>query len=350
MPERNSSLEAGLTGGVQQQRQVPAAAAFALPEPASLGKVAVLLGGRSSEREVSLMSGSGVLQALRSRGVDAHGFDPAGESLQALQDGGFDRAFIALHGRYGEDGTIQGALELLGIPYTGSGVMASAICMDKVRTKQIWIAQGLPTPKYVAIGGAAQLDATVAALGLPLIVKPPHEGSTIGITKVSSADQMLEAYAAAARLDREVMAEQFISGRELTVAVLGSDDTARALPIVEIRAPQGNYDYQNKYFTDDTEYLCPAPLDAALAAEIARIAVAAYRGVSCEGWGRVDFMLSGDGQPYLLEVNTAPGMTGHSLVPMAARAVGLSYEDLVLVIAASASLKVQGSPRGGVSA
>jgi len=350
MPERNTPVEAGLPGSVNDRREVPATAAFTLPEPASLGKVAVLLGGRSSEREVSLMSGSGVLQALRSRGVDAHGFDPAGESLQALQDGGFARAFIALHGRYGEDGTIQGALELLGIPYTGSGVMASAICMDKVRTKQIWIAQGLPTPKYVAIGSAAQLDATVASLGLPLIVKPPHEGSTIGITKVSSADQMLEAYAAAARLDREVMAEQFISGRELTVAVLGSGDEARALPIVEIRAPQGNYDYQNKYFTDDTEYLCPAPLDEALAAEIARVAVAAYRGVSCEGWGRVDFMLSQDGKPYLLEVNTAPGMTGHSLVPMAARAVGLSYEDLVLVITASAALKVQGSPRGGVSA
>jgi D-alanine-D-alanine ligase len=320
-----------------------------LPDPASLGKVAVLMGGRSSEREVSLMSGNGVLQALKSRGVDAHGFDPALESLQALQDRGFARAFIALHGRFGEDGTIQGALELLGIPYTGSGVMASAICMDKVRTKQIWIAQGLPTPRYVAIAGAAQLDETVASLGLPLIVKPPHEGSTIGITKVSSADQMLEAYAAAARLDREVMAEQFIAGRELTVAVLGSGDEARALPIVEIRAPQGNYDYQNKYFTDDTEYLCPAPLDDSLAAEVAAIAVAAYRAVSCEGWGRVDFMLSAEGRPYLLEVNTAPGMTGHSLVPMAARALGLSYEDLVLLITASAALKVHGGPRRGMT-
>ena len=347
MPERNTAV----AGIAQDNPQIAAAARFELPDPVALGKVAVLLGGRSSEREVSLMSGNGVLQALRSRGVDAHGFDPAVESLQALQDAGFDRAFIALHGRYGEDGTIQGALELLGIPYTGSGVMASAICMDKVRTKQIWIAQGLPTPRYVAIGGAAQLDAAVALLGLPLIVKPPHEGSTIGITKVSAADRMLEAYSVAARLDNEVMAEQFIAGRELTVAVLGSGDEARALPIVEIRAPQGNYDYQNKYFTDDTEYLCPAPLDDEMAAEIGRIAVAAYRAVSCEGWGRVDFMLSSDdGKPYLLEVNTAPGMTGHSLVPMAARAVGLSYEDLVLAITATAALKVHGAPREGTSA
>jgi D-alanine-D-alanine ligase len=350
MPEHTPSVDGQLQGSGLDPRQPAAAAAFPLPDPAALGKVAVLLGGRSSEREVSLMSGNGVLQALRSRGVDAHGFDPAAESLQALQDAGFDRAFIALHGRYGEDGTIQGALELLGIPYTGSGVMASAICMDKVRTKQIWIAQGLPTPRYVAIASAAQLDGTVASLGLPLIVKPPHEGSTIGITKVSSADQMLEAYAAAARLDREVMAEQFIAGRELTVAVLGSGDEARALPIVEIRAPQGNYDYQNKYFTDDTEYLCPAPLDDSLTAEIAGIAVAAYRAVSCEGWGRVDFMLSAEGRPYLLEVNTAPGMTGHSLVPMAARALGMSYEDLVLLITASAALKVHGGPRRGMTA
>ena len=310
-------------------------------DPKSLGKVAVLMGGRSSEREISLLSGNGVLQALKSKGVNAHGFDPAGESLQALKDGAFDRAFIALHGRYGEDGTIQGALELLGIPYTGSGVMASAIGMDKVRTKQIWIAQGLATPRYLTITGVDQLDTALQYLGLPLIMKPPHEGSTIGITKVTAADQMVEAFAAAARLDREVMAEEYIDGRELTVAVLGSGDKATALPIVEIRAPQGNYDYQNKYFTDDTKYLCPAPLADSLSREISRVAVAAYRALACEGWGRVDFMLSArDDKPYLLEVNTAPGMTGHSLVPMAARAVGLSYEDLVLTITASASLKV----------
>jgi D-alanine-D-alanine ligase len=347
MAERRASVD----NSSLVQRQAPSAARIELPDPASLGKVAVLMGGRSSEREVSLMSGNGVLQALKSRGVDAHGFDPALEPLQALQDRGVDRAFIALHGRFGEDGTIQGALELLGIAYTGSGVMASAICMDKVRTKQIWIAQGLVTPAYVAIDTAAGLDSVVARLGLPLIVKPPHEGSTIGITKVTAADQLLEAYAAAARLDAEVMAEQFIAGRELTVAILGSGDEAQALPIVEIRAPQGNYDYQNKYFTDDTDYLCPAPLDDALADEIGRIAVAAYRAVACEGWGRVDFMLSADdGRPYLLEVNTAPGMTGHSLVPMAARAAGMSYEDLVLVITAGAALKVRGGSFRGTPA
>lgn len=322
-------------------------------DPKLLGKVAVLMGGRSSEREVSLMSGNGVLNALRSRGVDAHGFDPASESLQSLKDGGYDRVFIALHGRYGEDGTIQGALELLGIPYTGSGVMASAIAMDKVRTKQIWIAQGLPTPRYLSLTAIDQLDTVVQYLGLPLIMKPPHEGSTIGITKVTAADQLVEAYDAAARLDREVLAEEYIDGRELTVAVLGSGAAATALPIVEIRAPQGNYDYQNKYFSDETQYLCPAPLPQSLTREISRIAVAAYRAVACEGWGRVDFMLSArDDKAYLLEVNTSPGMTGHSLVPMAARALDMSYEDLVLKIVAGASLKVhQGhQPNQGMEA
>ena len=314
-------------------------------DPKPLGKVAVLMGGSSSEREISLMSGNGVLQALKNKGVDAHGFDPATQSLHELQQGRFDRAFIALHGRYGEDGTIQGALELLGIPYTGSGVMASAIAMDKIRTKQIWIAQGLPTPRYLAINHVDELHTVVQQLGLPLIMKPPHEGSTIGITKVTAADQLLEAYVAAARLDREVLAEEFIDGRELTVTVLDSGDKATALPIVEIRAPQGNYDYQNKYFTDDTKYLCPAPLPEASTRDISRIAVAAYRAVGCEGWGRVDFMLSArDDTPSLLEVNTSPGMTGHSLVPMAARAAGLSFEDLVFRIAASAALKVHRGP------
>ena len=322
-------------------------------DPESLGRIAVLMGGRSSEREISLLSGNGVLQALRQRGADAHAFDPAHESLQALADGGFDRAFIALHGRFGEDGTIQGALELLGIPYTGSGVMASAVGMDKVRTKQLWAAQGLPTPRHLTITQVDQLDRAREYLGLPLIIKPPHEGSTIGITKVIAADQLVEAYALAARLDSDVMAEEFIDGRELTVAVIGSGEAATALPIVEIRAPQGNYDYQNKYFTDETEYLCPAPLPETLAREVARIALAAYLAVGCEGWGRVDFMLARrDDRPWLLEVNTSPGMTGHSLVPMAARALGVSYEDLVLFIAASASLKVHRGasvPGGGPS-
>ena len=214
-----------------------------------------------------------------------------------------------------------------------------------MRTKQIWVAQGLPTPRFLSVSEVGQLDDLVEYLGLPLIMKPPHEGSTIGITRVTAADQLVEAFAAAARLDREVLAEEFIAGRELTVAVLGSGESAMALPIVEIQAPDGNYDYQNKYFSDDTRYLCPAPLPEALARDIARIAVTAYRAIGCEGWGRVDFMLSSrDDRPWLLEVNTAPGMTGHSLVPMAARAVGMSYEDLVLEITASASLKIRRVP------
>ncbi len=310
-------------------------------DPASLGKVGVLLGGSSSEREVSLLSGNRVLAALKSRGVDAHGFDPALRNLEELREEKFARVFIALHGRFGEDGTIQGALELLGIPYTGSGVMASSIAMDKIRTKQLWIAQGLTTPRYLTLTHSDQLDRVVPHLGLPLIIKPPHEGSTIGITKVTAADQLVEAWATAARLDSEVLAEEFVDGPELTVAVLGSGVNATALPIVEIRAPGGNYDYQSKYFSDDTRYLCPAPLPEALAREVGQLAVDAYRSVGCEGWGRVDVMVSSrDQRPSLLEVNTAPGMTGHSLVPMAARAAGLSYEDLVLLIAASASLKV----------
>ena len=310
-------------------------------DPRALGKVAVLMGGRSAEREVSLMSGNGVLAALQGRGVDAHRFDPSERALDDLRREGFSRAFIALHGRFGEDGTIQGALELLGIPYTGSGVMASAIGMDKVRTKQIWMAQGLPTPRFVVARSAEGLADLTEYLGLPLIMKPPHEGSTIGVSRVDDIDGLVPAWQAAARFDREVLAEEFIDGAELTVAVVGSGDDAVALPIVEIRAPDGNYDYQNKYFTDDTQYLCPAPLTDHETAEIQRLAVAAYRALGCEGWGRVDFMIpSRDRKPSLLEINTSPGMTSHSLVPMAARAVGVPYDQLVLAITAGASLKV----------
>ncbi|MGE0313071.1 MAG: D-alanine--D-alanine ligase [Lautropia sp.] len=310
-------------------------------DPAALGKVAVLMGGRSAEREISLLSGAGVLNALRAKGVDAHAFDPALRPLQDLKTEGYARAFIALHGRYGEDGTVQGALELLDLPYTGSGVMASAIGVDKVRTKHVWISQGLPTPRFVVVSGVGQLDALPEYLGLPLIMKPPREGSSIGVTKVRSADQLIEGFAAAARHDREVLAEEMIEGPELTVAIIGSGDDALALPIIEIRAPAGNYDYQNKYFTDDTQYVCPAPLAPVREREIQRIALAAYRAIGCEGWGRVDFMLARrDDKPYLIEVNTSPGMTGHSLVPMAARAVGVAYEDLVLRITADACLKV----------
>ncbi len=316
--------------------------------PAALGRVAVLLGGRSAERQVSLMSGNGVLAALRGRGVDALPFVPAERPLDDLRRDAFDRVFIALHGRYGEDGTVQGALELLDLPYTGSGVAASAIGMDKVRTKQIWLAQGLPTPRFQVLRSDRGLDALVDQLGLPLIMKPPHEGSTIGVTKVTSADQLAAAYAIAASHDREVLAEAFVDGPELTVAVVGSDETAQALPIVEIRAPQGNYDYRNKYFGDEVRYLCPAPLPAGDTVAIQRIALAAYRAIGCEGWGRVDFMLSrADRQPLLLEVNTSPGMTGHSLVPMAAAAVGVPYDELVLALCAAASTKV---PRGAAGA
>lgn len=310
------------------------------------GKVGVLLGGLSAERDISLMSGNGVLKALRTKSVDAHPFDPAERSLGDLADEGFDRVFIALHGRFGEDGAIQGALELLGIPYTGSGVMASSVAMDKVFTKRIWQNHGLQTPRYVVLDGRSELRTVPDDLGLPLIVKPPHEGSTIGISKVQGYSQMQEAYALAARFDEVVLAEEFIAGRELTVSIVERDTGAgrvlEALPIIEIVAPGGNYDYQNKYFTDDTRYLCPAPVDAALSDRIRAIALEAFSAIGCEGWGRVDFMLrTRDQEPFLLEVNTSPGMTGHSLVPMAARAVGLSYEDLCVEVLAGARLKTR---------
>ena len=311
-------------------------------EAKALGKVGVLFGGRSAEREISLISGSGVLQALQSKGIDAHPFDPAERSLAELAAEQFDRVFIALHGRYGEDGTLQGALELLGIPYTGSGVMASSVGMDKVTTKIVWLAAGVPTPKYVTIAAGADIDADaiVAELGLPLIVKPPLEGSTIGITKVVDAAGLQAAVELARQYDKVVLVEQFIQGREFSVPVLGTGPTARALPIVEIVAPEGNYDYQNKYFTDDTKYHCPAPLDAATTAAIQAHVVNAYRALGCEGWSRIDVLLrESDNQPFLLEVNTSPGMTTHSLVPMAARAEGTSYEDLCVDILRSASLK-----------
>ena len=311
-------------------------------EAKALGKVGVLFGGRSAEREISLISGSGVLQALQSKGIDAHAFDPAERSLAELAAEQFDRVFIALHGRYGEDGTLQGALELLGIPYTGSGVMASSVGMDKVTTKIVWLAAGVPTPKYITIAAGADVDADaiVAELGLPLIVKPPLEGSTIGITKVSDAAGLQAAVDVARQYDKVVLVEQFIQGREFSVPVLGTGPTARALPIVEIVAPEGNYDYQNKYFTDDTKYHCPAPLDAATTAAIQAHVVNAYRALGCEGWSRIDVLLrESDNLPFLLEVNTSPGMTTHSLVPMAARAEGTSYEDLCVDILRSASLK-----------
>ncbi len=308
---------------------------------AALGKVGVLFGGRSAEREVSLMSGSGVLKALQSKGVNAHAFDPSERSLAELAAEKFDRVFIALHGRFGEDGSLQGALEQLGIPYTGSGVMTCAIAMDKIYTKMIWLQHGLSTPRYATLDGSTDLAQVAAQIGIPLIVKPPHEGSTIGITKVSAASEFQAAYDVAAGFDDVVLAEEFVTGREFTVAILGRGASARALPIIEIVAPEGNYDYQNKYFTDVTKYFCPADLDSATGAEMERIALAAYRALDCEGWGRIDFMLrASDNKPFLIEANTSPGMTSHSLVPMAANAVGISYEDLCVEIVKSARLKM----------
>jgi D-alanine-D-alanine ligase len=308
-----------------------------------LGKVAVLYGGTSAEREISIMSGTGVLEALRARGVDAHAFDPAVRDLAELRREGFARCFIALHGRHGEDGTVQGALELLGIPYTGSGVMASSVAMDKVMTKRIWQADGLPTPKYVRLAadqqGREQVRAVPDVLGLPLIVKPPREGSSIGVTKVRGYSDMQDAVLLSARYDADVLCEEFIEGEEVTCALLGHGLGAQALPVVRIAAPEGAYDYQNKYFTDEVKYQCPSGLPEAQEQEIRRIALAAYRTLGCRGWGRADVMIrASDRQPFLLEMNTSPGMTTHSLVPMSARAAGIGYEDLCLRVLASAAL------------
>ena len=307
------------------------------------GKVAVLMGGQSAEREVSLMSGQGVLAALRARGVDAHAFDPASLRMDELKKQGFTRCFIALHGRYGEDGTVQGALELLGIPYTGAGVMASSMAIDKVMTKRVWLAEGLPTPRYVLLHRGEytpeRVRAIPAALGLPLIVKPVREGSSLGVTKVTSADQMEQALADAAALDADILCEEFIAGDEVTCPVLGTGGDARALPVIHIVAPEGQYDYQNKYFTDVTEYRVPCDLPAGEEAAIQQLVLKAYRVLGCRGWGRIDVMIdAATRQPYLLEINTSPGMTSHSLVPMAAQAAGTDYETLCLQLLASASL------------
>ncbi|MDP9044632.1 MAG: D-alanine--D-alanine ligase [Pseudomonadota bacterium] len=312
-------------------------------DPKGLGKVAVLMGGTSAEREISLLSGAGVLQALRSQGVDAHAFDPAESELGALARDGVQRCFIALHGRHGEDGTVQGALELLGIPYTGSGVLASAMAMDKVTTKRVWLAEGLPTPRYVRLGpehqAREQLRSVPDVIGLPLIVKPPREGSSIGITKVAGYSQMQAAVELAARYDPDVLCEEFIEGDEVTCPVLGSGASARALPVVQIVAPEGAYDYQNKYFTDSVDYRVPSGLPAAEEEEIQRLVVAAYRTLGCRGWGRADLMIrASDRKPFLLEMNTSPGMTSHSLVPKSAAAAGLSYEALCLHILSLAAL------------
>ena len=319
-----------------------------IPHPSSFGKVAVLLGGKSSEREISLMSGNAVLKALKERGVDAHAFDPAERALAELQRERFARVFIALHGRYGEDGTVQGALELMDIPYTGSGVMASALSLDKWRTKLIWAACGIPVPKYALLTAASDWGCVAKTLELPLIVKPVHEGSSIGLTKVQSIADLPAAYALAARYDALVLAEEFIEGQELTAAVLGET----ALPLVRIEAPAGNYDYQNKYFTDNVKYHCPAGIRASKDEEIRKVTLESFRVLGCRGWGRADMMLRADGRFAFLEMNTSPGMTGHSLVPIAARQAGIDFSELVvrilaLTLRSSAPAMRQAQPSGG---
>ena len=319
----------------------------AMPEVRQLGRVAVLMGGSSAEREISLMSGQGVLQALREQGVDAHAFDPHHRPLQDLKAGGFDRVFIALHGRGGEDGCLQGALELMQLPYTGSGVMASSICMDKVMTKRVWLAEGLPTPRWVRLDSTdlqrERIRAVPDELGLPLIVKPPREGSSIGVSKVSGYSQMQAAVELAAGYDPDVLCEEFIEGEEVTCAVLGQGEQAHALPVVRITAPDGAYDYQNKYFTDDVKYLVPSGLPASEEQAIQRITLQAYRTLGCRGWGRADLMIrASDRKAFLLEMNTSPGMTSHSLVPMSARAAGIGYGELCVRLLAAATLDHDG--------
>jgi D-alanine-D-alanine ligase len=300
--------------------------------PTSFGKVAVLFGGRSAEREVSLKSGAMVLEALRKRGVDAHAFDPQDQPLEQLIAERFDRVFIALHGRFGEDGTVQGALEYLGIPYTGSGVMASALAMDKWRTKLLWQAGGVSTPEYEVLTAASDWTAIAQRLGTPLMVKPAREGSSIGMSKVLSLEKLQAAYELAAQYDDVIIAERFIEGVEVTAAILNGE----ALPLIRLETPRTFYDYEAKYFANDTRYICPSGLPYAQERAVQEQALAAFELLGCSGWGRVDVMIDQAGNPYLLEVNTIPGMTDHSLVPMAARARGIEFDELCLRILATA--------------
>ncbi|MEE9547773.1 MAG: D-alanine--D-alanine ligase [Nitrosomonadaceae bacterium] len=294
----------------------------------NFGKVAVLLGGRSAEREISLQSGNAVLKALRRRGVDAHPFDPVDQPMEEILKQGFNVAYIALHGRYGEDGTVQGALELMGLPYTGSGVLASALAIDKWRTKLLWQAVGINSPHYAMLNAESDFEMVAKELGLPLIVKPSREGSTIGLYKVMSAEELPDVYRSAAKHDPMVLAEQFIEGMELTVAILGDIP----LPLVRIEAASGLYDYEAKYLSNETGYFCPSGLSAEQENTIQVQALQAHKALGCEGWGRVDVILDKSGKPYFLETNTSPGMTSHSLVPIAAKTAGISFEDLVIRI------------------
>lgn len=292
------------------------------------GKVGVLLGGRSAEREVSLKSGHAVLAALLRQGVDAHAFDPAEHDMAELAAQNFDRVMISLHGRFGEDGTVQGALDWLQIPYTGSGVMASALAMDKWRTKLLWQAAGIPTPDFALLDEHTDFAAVVARLGLPIFVKPAREGSSIGMSKVTQAEDLRAAWEKAAAFDALVLAEQFVEGREYTCAVLGE----QTLPMIQLIPKKTFYDFEAKYLRDDTEYRVPCGLAPAQEQAIQRLTKTAYDVLGCRGWARLDVMLDAAGNPYFLEANTSPGMTDHSLVPMAARAAGMTFDELVLAI------------------
>ncbi len=294
-------------------------------DPGAFGRVAVLMGGQSAEREVSLRSGQAVLQALRNCGVDAHGIDVGPGVMDSLASGGYDRAFVILHGRGGEDGVMQGALELLGLPYTGSGVLASALGMDKLRSKMTWRAAGLPTPDFELLGEDTDFERVATRLGLPLMVKPVHEGSSVGMTKVDAVADLKSAWETASRYDREVFAERWIDGAEYTVAILGEE----ALPSIRLETPRTFYDYEAKYHADTTRYHCPSGLDPAREERLQRLALQAFRVLGAAGWGRVDVMADADGGFWLIELNTTPGMTDHSLVPMAARAAGHSFEAIV---------------------
>ena len=309
----------------------------------AFGKVAVLMGGRSAERGVSLKSGAMVLAALRNKGVDAHAFDPAERPVAALGEEHFARAFVALHGRFGEDGTMQGALELMGIPYTGSGVMASALAMDKWRTKLIWQACGISTPRCELLTRASDFAAVAHRLGLPLMIKPATEGSSLGMSKVRAPGDMEEAFTLAANYDAQVIAEQFIDGAEYTVGILGH----ATLPLIRLETPRDFYDYEAKYLANDTRYIVPCGLPAADEAAIGAEALRAFDAIGCRGWGRADVMVDRAGKAYFLEINTAPGMTDHSLVPMAARQAGVSFEDLCVRILERAALQSVSNTTGG---
>jgi len=300
-----------------------------LVDPQSFGKVAVLMGGWSAEREVSLKSGAAVLQALQSKGVDAHGIDVRRDTvLDLLQQGAYQRVFNILHGPGGEDGVMQGALEVLGLPYTGSKVLASSLSMDKLRSKQLLEAVGLPTPNYMVLDEDTDFEYVVATLGLPIMIKPAQEGSSIGMTKVEKVSQMHSAWQLAAQYEGAVLAEQWIVGEEYTVAILGEE----ALPAIKLETSNIFYDYEAKYQSDETRYICPCGLDEHAESQMQRMALACFNALAAEGWGRVDIFLDEQQRPWILELNTLPGMTDHSLVPMAAKAAGIDFEELVIRI------------------